>query len=212
MSAGIVVIGAGGHAKVCIESLVAAGGQVDVCVGGPEESGTCVDVPVLNGDDHLARLYKDGYRQAFPAVGDNARRVRLAAEVQALGFELVDAIHPRATVSRSASLGLGVAVMAGAVINAETRIGDLSIVNTGATVDHDCVIGTAVHIAPNSALAGNVTVGDGTFMGIGCRAVPGCTIGSWAIIGAGAVVVHDLADGVTAVGVPARPFERRSVP
>lgn len=212
MSPGIVVIGAGGHAKVCIESLLAAGRRVDVCVGGPGSSGTCAGVPVLPGDEHLERLYRSGHRQAFPAIGDNARRVRLAADVRGIGYELVNAVHPRATISTSARLGSGVAVMAGAVINAEAIVGDLAIVNTGATVDHDCVVGLAAHIAPGSALAGNVTVGEGTFMGIGCRAVPERTIGSWSVVGAGAVVVHDLGDRVTAVGVPARPLESRIAP
>lgn len=212
MSDGIVVVGGGGHAKVCIESLLAAGARVDYCVGAPGSSGTCAGVPVLPGDEHLERLAREGYRRAFPAIGDNARRVRLAGDVRTLGYELVNAVHPRATVSSSARLGAGVAVMAGAVVNAEASIGDLAIINTGATVDHDCVIGLAAHVAPNSALAGNVTIGEGTFMGIGCRAVPERTIGSWSIVGAGAVVVHDLGDHITAVGVPARPLDRRSAP
>jgi UDP-perosamine 4-acetyltransferase len=94
--------------------------------------------------------------------------------------------------------------MAGVVINAESVIADLVIVNTGATIDHDCVIGLAAHIAPQSGLAGNVTVGSETFIGIGTKVIPGVCIGEHVMIGAGGVVISDLPDGVTAVGVPVR--------
>ncbi|NUT00772.1 MAG: hexapeptide transferase, partial [Sphingomonas sp.] len=70
--------------------------------------------------------------------------------------------------------------------------------------DHDCDIGRAAHIAPGCALAGCVTVGDRTFLGAGTSVIPGVTIGEDSMIGAGSVVVRDLPDRVTALGVPAR--------
>jgi UDP-perosamine 4-acetyltransferase len=95
--------------------------------------------------------------------------------------------------------------MAGAVVNADSIIDDLAIINTGATVDHDCRVGRAVHIGPQCALAGNVVVGAGSFLGVGCKLIPGVRIGEHATVAAGAVVVSDIADGVTAMGVPAKP-------
>lgn len=203
MMRGIVIVGAGGHAKVCIEILQAMGQRVAVCVGSADSEPRCVDVPVLQGDDHLARLHADGHRRAFVALGSNQARERLMRLVDRLGFDLVNAVSPASVVSPSARLGRGVAVMPGAVINAEAVIGDGSIVNTGATVDHDCRIGKCVHIAPQSALAGNVHVGDHAFLGIGSKVIPGIRIGDGATIGAGGVVISDVAPGVVAVGVPA---------
>lgn len=205
----VVVIGSGGHAKVCIELLRAMGKRVAFCIGGPEATGTCLGVPVLGGDEHLERLRSDGFMTTFVAIGDNALRQRLAASAVAQGFELVNAISPRAVVSPSARLGVGIAIMEGVVVNAETEISDLAIINTGATVDHDCRIGRSVHIAPQCGLAGNVIVGDRTFLGVGCSVVPEQTIGTDAIIGAGSVVITDLPDSVTAVGVPARVIKSR---
>jgi UDP-perosamine 4-acetyltransferase len=200
----IVVVGAGGHAKVCIELLVAMGELVAFCVGGTDAAGVCVGVPILAGDLHLARLRGEGYSRVFIAIGNNRLRERLAADAIAMGYELVSAVSPHAVISPSARLGAGVAVMAGCVINAEAEIGDLAIINTGATIDHDCRIGTAAHIAPQSALAGNVVVGRTSFLGIGCNVIPERTIGQRVIIGAGSVVISDIGDDVTAVGVPAR--------
>jgi UDP-perosamine 4-acetyltransferase len=200
----IIIVGAGGHAKVCIELLQAMGETILCCVGASDSGTTCLGLPVLHGDHHLARLRDEGHRRAFVALGPNRLRARLGQHVQELGYELVNAISPHAVVSPSASLGVGIAIMAGAVINAEAHIGDLAIINTGATVDHDCRIGPAVHLAPQCALAGNVSVGAGTFLGVGCKVIPEIEIGEQSVVGAGAVVVRPLPSNVKAMGVPAR--------
>lgn len=204
MNKDIVIIGSSGHAKVCIELLRAMGETVGYCIGAPDAGTDCIGVPVLAGDEHLARLRMLGYGRIFVAIGANQLRRRLADMARGLGYELVNAISPLAAVSPSARFGAGVAVMAGAVVNADVIVGDLAIVNTAATVDHDCVLGTAVHLAPQCALAGNVTIGNGAFLGIGCKVVPHVTIGDNATLGAGAVVIGNIDADRTAVGVPAR--------
>lgn len=204
MNDSVIVIGDSGHAKVCIELLHAMGRRVAFCVGVSDGPVTCVGVPVLKGDDHLVTLRTQGYSEVFIAIGLNGVRQRLADNTQALGYRLVNAISPHAVVSPSARLGIGIAVMAGAVVNAETVIEDLAIINTGACIDHDCRIGRAVHIAPQCGLAGNVTIGAGSFLGIGCKVIPGVRIGERVTIGAGGVVVSDMAPGTRAVGVPAK--------
>lgn len=200
----IIVVGAGGHAKVCIELLRAMGEQVAYCVGSADSAPACVGVPVLCGDEHLALLREQGYGRIFIALGSNKLRLKLAAVATGLGYELVNAVSPHAVVSPSARLGAGIAVMAGAVINAEASIGDLAIINTGTSIDHDCVIGAGAHIAPQGALAGNVRVGAASFLGVGCKVIPEMRIGDNVTVGAGAVVVRDIGDGATAVGVPAK--------
>lgn len=199
-----MVIGAGGHAKVVIDSLNAMNEQILCCVGAVDSPDKCGGVDVLKGDHHLEALRRQGYDRAFVAIGSNQRRSEVAARVGTLGFQMVNALHPGAIVSSSVRLGAGIAIMAGAVVNAEAEIDDLAIINTGATVDHDCRIGRAVHVGPQCALAGNVTVGDGAFLGIGTVVIPGIAIGRDAIVGAGAVVVADIPAGAKVAGVPAR--------
>jgi acetyltransferase EpsM len=84
------------------------------------------------------------------------------------------------------------------------------IINSSAVVEHECRIGDFAHVSSASALAGNVTVGEGAFLGVGARVLPGRRVGAWATVGAGAVVVDDVPDGLTVVGVPARPLVRRA--
>ena len=66
------------------------------------------------------------------------------------------------------------------------------------------MVGDYCHIVPHATLCGQVHVGEGTIMGVGSYAIPCVHIGCWSTIGAGAAVVKDIPDGVTAVGVPAR--------
>lgn len=89
-------------------------------------------------------------------------------------------------------------VSAGAVVQPDAVIGDHVIVNTGATVA----------LAPGVRLAGSVHVGEGAFLGIGSAVGPGVRIGRWTTPGSRAVAIRDVADGVVAVGVPARALER----
>lgn len=204
MSPGVVVLGAGGHAKVVIELLLASGHVVDYCIANDNASVKCLGVEVLKGDHHLVRLFAEGHRQVFPAIGANALRERLARQAVDVGYRLVNAISPHAIVSPSATIGYGVAIMGGAVINAEARIDDLAIINTGATVDHDCHIGTCAHIAPQCTLAGNVVIGRLAFLGAGTVVIPEVTIGDQAVIGAGSVVLADIPEFAVAVGHPAK--------
>lgn len=199
----VIVLGAGGHAKVIIEILEEREQfEIAGCVS-RRPGGEVLGVPILGDDGILPALYAQGVRKVFVAIGENRARRGAMERAVAAGFELINAVSRHSVVSPRARLGSGVAIMPGAVVNVMSRIGDGAIVNTGATVDHDCDIGQWVHIAPGTNLAGGVTIGEGVFLGIGSRVLPGISVGSWTTVGAGAVVVADLPGGVTAMGVPA---------
>lgn len=202
---GLVVLGGGGHAKVVIETLRDQGlydivGFLDRESAGDEVIG----VKRLGDDAALPSLLESGVTHAFPAVGSNRVRVRLGLAARDAGFRIATAVSPFAYVSRTATIGHGVLVVAGAVVNAEAQIGDFAVINTNASVDHDGRIGNGAHVAPGCALAGCVTVGELTLVGVGSTVLPDVAIGANAIIGGGSCVVSDIPAGVTAFGVPAR--------
>ena len=204
----VLVLGAGGHAKVVIELLRACGFEIAGVLDADTSPRTVLGAPLLGSDAELGRLRGEGLAQAFVALGANAVRARVAGQVRAQGYRLVNAIHPGAALSPSLVLGEGVAIMAGACLNAEARVGDLAIVNTNACIDHDGDLGEACHVAPGCALAGNVSVGARAFLGAGCTAIPGVSVGADTTVGAGSVIVRDLPAGVVAYGSPARVVRR----
>jgi sugar O-acyltransferase (sialic acid O-acetyltransferase NeuD family) len=196
----MVVLGAGGHAKVVVATLLAAGCEVSgVFADDWEERGDeLLGVPVRGA---LRDALDAGARGAVVAIGDNAARKRIA---EGLELPWATVVHPWACVERDVALGPGTVVFAGAVIQPGSQIGAHVIVNTGARIDHDARIGDFSHIAPGCTLAGNVELRSGVFMGAGSTVIPGVKVGAWSTVGAGAAVVAEVPAGVIAVGVPAR--------
>jgi UDP-perosamine 4-acetyltransferase len=204
----VVVVGAGGHAKVVIELIVASAKYRIVGLVDNGRSGATRGIPVIGTDDDLPRLRQSGIERAFVALGDNRRRLKIGRQLQKLGFEIINAISPSAVISPSARLGTGIAIMSAAVVNADCCIEDFAIINTGVIIDHDGQIGEASHIAPGCALAGTIKVGRLAFLGTGTSVIPGISIGEEAVVGAGACLISDVPPRMLAVGVPARVLKR----
>jgi sugar O-acyltransferase (sialic acid O-acetyltransferase NeuD family) len=138
------------------------------------------------------------------AVGDATLRLILLEGLKRDGLPLVSVVHPFSSVSSHVKIGGGSVVLAGACINFGAVLGEGVIVNTGATVDHDCVLSDGVHICPGAHIAGEVVIGPRTWIGIGSAIKQCLNIGKDVTTGAGAVVIADVPDAVTVIGIPAR--------
>ena len=95
-------------------------------------------------------------------------------------------------------------MLAQALVVADSRLGDVCIVNHKASVDHECILGNGVHLAPGATVCGCVTIGNNVMIGAGSVVLPRLKIGSDALIGAGAVVTKDVPAGSIVVGNPGR--------
>ena len=206
----LLIIGAGGHGSVVLDIMLAAGvyrpiGFIDA---DPAQTGKVIaGVPVLGPMNLLPKL-KQKARFAIVAIGDNRARVSYAVKLRQAGFEMVNAIHPTAVVSATATIGNNVVMAAGAIVSTSARIGDSVLINTGAIVDHECEIGDGVHLGTGCRLGGRVRIAAGAFVGIGACVIQCLRVGEEAIVGAGAVVIRDVADQDTVIGVPARSMQR----
>jgi sugar O-acyltransferase (sialic acid O-acetyltransferase NeuD family) len=206
----VVVIGSGGHAREVLQILLS---RADA-TGGIEPLGfvdedaaahgrTLDGFPVLGGWEWLEGADRD-HVSVVVAVGTPVACERLAGRARLLGLRIARAVSPQAWVASTATLGEGAIVFPGAVVNTQARVGDHVTLNVAATVSHDSRIGAFTIVGPGAHIAGNVTLGDGCFVGMGANLIHGVRVGAGSVIGAGAVVLDDVPERVTVVGVPAR--------
>ena len=194
----LVIIGAGGHGRVCAEAASMIGYDDIVFLDDRLIDG----LNVIDSTNNFSKYIADSV--FFVAIGDNGIRADYISRIKESGGRLIKICHPRSVVSLSAEIGAGTVVMAGAVVQADARIGEGVIINTCSSVDHDCVIGNYSHIAVGARLAGAVRLGEYVFAGANCAVSNNLSITDNCIIGAGTAVIRDLTKSGTYVGVPAR--------
>ena len=204
----ILVLGAGGHAKVVIDALQAAEADILGAVDAdPAIHGTRVlGVPILGGDDVVQDHAPDtvvlvnGVGSTEPA----SHRKDLYQQFRDAGYTFAPVIHPSAVIGGEVEIADAVQILAGAVVQPGCRIGANTIINFRASVDHDCTIGEHVHIAPCAGLSGGVILGDDGFIGAGATVIQYLSVGAGALVAAGATVVSDIPPGTRVAGVPAK--------
>ena len=200
-----VVLGGGGHAKVVIDTLLAGQHQVVGFTSPETEVDLILGVERVGGDDALSR-YAAGeivLANGLGSVGSSDRRRELFLRFSGQDYSFPPIVHPSAVVASSVSLGSGVQVLAGAVVQPGCRICENVILNTRSSLDHDCTVGAHAHVAPGATLSGGIRVGEGAHIGTGASVIQGVTVGERSVVGAGAAVIRDVPAGRTVVGVPA---------
>jgi sugar O-acyltransferase (sialic acid O-acetyltransferase NeuD family) len=206
----IIIIGAGGHAKVLADAILACGRTIlgftsidyQECNVEPVVAGLTV-----LGTDEILRNYTPTQIDLVNGLGgidSSGLRRRVQERLEAEGWRFVSVRHPSAVVSPHAELDVGVQLLALSVIHAGSRIGKGAIVNTSAVVEHDSVLESYVHLAPRSLVCGATYVGVNSHVGAGAVILQGIKVGAETVVGAGAVVVRDFIGRGTVVGVPAR--------
>jgi UDP-perosamine 4-acetyltransferase len=204
----LILVGAGGHARVLLSTLLLGGRRVIGFVDPDMERGSLLGIPHIGGDEAVS-TYDPGEVLLVNGIGSVAavsNRLRVYEYFRNGGYSFATVIHPSAVIAPEAELADGVQIMAGAVLQTGCIAEENSIINTGARVDHDCLIRAHAHVAPGAVLSGNVHVGRRAHVGAGVTVIQGVHIGDDSIVGAGAVVVSDVPPSCTVVGVPARPI------
>ena len=194
----LILIGAGGHARSCIDVIEQEGCfQIAGLVGLSEQKDikcTYYDYSVIGSDKDLCKLAKL-YRYALIAVGQiqtSEQRILLYQKALKLGFQLPTIIAPTAHVSRHSSIGYGTIIMHSAIVNAGARIGNNCIINSRSLIEHDAKVEDHCHISTGAIINGGVSVGSGSFIGSGSIIKQGVTIGRECQVGMGLGVRHDM--------------------
>ena len=139
------------------------------------------------------------------AIGNQHGYLRSSISIKLTSFGLkpINIISQYAVIDKTAELGVGLQIMPGSNVHKFTKINNYSILNTSSTVDHECSIGTGVHVMGSAALAGDITVENYVSVGTNATILPSILIGEHAQIGAGSVVLKNVAQRSVMVGVPA---------
>lgn len=197
----LVIIGSGGQGLVAFEAAKSLNIYDEILIlDNPTKLPTPVKV------DYSLEKLDDFIRShlVFVALIDNFKRMKKVNELINKGFRFVNLIHRSSVVSTSAKLGVNIFIGPLSNINAGSIINDGTIINSAVSVDHNCEIGEFCHLAPGVIMAGNVTLGNLSFIGTNATVINNLKITSGVVIGAGAVVLKDLEEPATYLGVPAK--------
>jgi len=205
----LVIIGAGGLGRELID-LVEAVNAVErrfqllgfVDDGSPDEAllqrrGTRLLGPIRE----LARI------DAVYVIGIGAPTARKAIDelMTGTGRRAATLVHPSAVVGGENRLGEGTVICSHVSVTTNVSTGRHVQLHVNCTVGHDAALASYVTVLPGATVAGRVVLEEGVTVGTNAAVIQGIRVGALAIVGAGAAVVRDVAAGVTAVGVPARP-------
>ena len=202
--ANLILIGAGGHARSCIDTIEQEGSyKIAGLVGLVQEVGSKqFGYQVLAPDSELIELANQ-YPYALIAVGQiitAEHRIRLYQQALDVGFKLPQVVAPTAYVSPHATIGAGTIIMHGAIINAGAVIGNNCIINTRALIEHDAHVADHCHISTGAILNGDTSIGRGSFIGSGTIIKEGLSIGANSLVGMGLSIRKGLIENSKRLG------------
>lgn len=214
MNRPIILLGAGGHAKV-LKDIMETSAMVILGVADVDSMQATLNFPGyqwLGGEKDVLKIPPESVFlvNGLGSIGTSNRRFTIYNDYKNCHYTFKSLIHSSAVVSINSKISEGVQVMAGAIIQPGSVIGNNVIVNTRVSVDHDCIIEDHVHLAPGVTLSGGITIGAGSHIGTGASVIQGIAIGKNCLVGAGAVVIHDIPDNAVVMGVPGKVTKYRS--
>ncbi|PCR89011.1 acetyltransferase [Natrinema ejinorense] len=201
---------AGEQAAVVLDILRRCGTSDEIVLLDDDANrhGTALDgIEIVGGGDKLGELDPSHTAVLVTFGARQGVRVALARRVTEHGFDFFNAVDPEATVSATATIGVGVTINALTYVGPNVTVDDHVLVDSNVTVSHDCRLSEGATIAPDATLAGGVRVQQGAFVGAGATIRDHVTVGANATVGAGAVVAENVSSEETVVGVPATPLE-----
>jgi len=209
MKMDLILIGDGEHASVVLEAALSGKTPSWNVLGylSPEGNGTNFNknCPRLGVDEDIPRLLEKYPNAKFIcALGKNEQRRKIVAGLKLPSEKYATIIHREAFLAGDSFIAEGTVVLRRAALQPGAKIGKHCIVNTGSIIEHDVIVGDFSHVAPGVITGGGVKIGCGCFIGIGAKIRDHICLGENVIVGIGSVVVTDIGDGETVVGIPAR--------
>ncbi len=211
----LVIVGSGGFGREVLQLVLDINAQeptfelLGFLDDNPGDAGAIqrLGSQVLGGSDALSGLAA----AIVIAIAAPVARRRIDERARALGLEAARLVHPWASVGASVLTGEGVVVGAGSRLTTSVIVGRHAHVNVNCTIGHDAVLEPFVTVFPGVHVSGRCVIEEGAILGTGSVLLPGVRVGRGAEVGAGAIVVRDVAPGAIVVAPAGRPTLRGAV-
>lgn len=199
----LIIMGASGQGKVVADIACKMNGWKTISfLDDNEQLKSCLDFEIIGKLDD-SKLYLET-ADFFVAIGNNKLREKIMTGLSNNGATIAKLVHPNTTIAKDVTIDEGTVIMPGVCINSSTHIGKGCIINTHATIEHDNSIGDFVHISPNATLCGTVKVGNYSHIGASSTLKNNIEICAEVTVGLGGVVVKDIDEKGTYIGIPVR--------
>jgi sugar O-acyltransferase (sialic acid O-acetyltransferase NeuD family) len=204
----MVIIGAGGFAIQLVDTLLETHQNKELIFFdnlNKDKSILFLDrFKIINTELEVRDLFNFDSKFVL-GIGNPKKRELMSKSFTSLGGSLTSIISTKSYIGNfNVKIGNGVTILRSVIIDSNVTLGDGVLINHGAIITHDVRIGNFTEISPGVKVLGNVQIGHGCFLGTNSTILPKVIIGNNVKIGAGAVVINDVPDDVTLVGVPAK--------
>jgi sugar O-acyltransferase (sialic acid O-acetyltransferase NeuD family) len=211
----IIIIGASDHCRYTIDIIETERKFkiIGILDKNLEKGSSYGGYPVLGYLDVLLDKSNKGniLNHGIVAIGDNYTRKKLVQQILEINpnFKFINAIHPSVIIGKEVQIGVGCVMMAGVIINNNSKIGNHCFLATKASLDHDSTILDFSSLSPGVTTGGRVFVGECTAIGIGATILHYKSIGHNCVIGGSSLVNMDIRDNYIAFGVPVKEIKPR---
>ncbi|ATW26956.1 acetyltransferase [Candidatus Formimonas warabiya] len=172
----------------------------------PEKHGTLInDTKVLGGFNWFEKKRKK--ISVVCAIGNARDKYAVINKSLLYRVDYPNLIHPTVKMNKYMEIGYGNIICWNSFISVNTKIGNYVTISPGCGIGHDAIIDDYSTLYWDITLSGNVWICRGCEIGSKAVVIPKKIVGKWSIIGAGAVVINNLPENCTAVGVPAKPIK-----
>jgi len=190
----IVLIGAGGHAKTCVDVIEQEKKfKISFLLDKQIKKKKLFKYNIIKEEKFTNSKKKIKY--IFIAIGqikDSKIRETKFNKFKKLGYSFPIIKSPNAYVSKNSNIKEGTLIAHGCIINSGVDVGHNTIINNRVLLDHDVSVGNNSHISTGAIINGNVKIGSNTFIGSGTIIRENVTIGKNCIIGAGLIIKKDI--------------------
>lgn len=209
----VIIFGTAGNCIDILEAIedveTSAGVRPLRCVGflddDPSQLGIAIrGLPVLGGIAEARRYTGHLFINGIGSPRSYLDRKSIIARAGVRDEDFVTVVHPSSFLSRSATLGHGIAILPNVTIASNARIGNHVTILPGTVVNHDAKLGPYCCIASGVCVSGAVEIGSSCYLGSNCAIMEGVSIGEGSMVGMGTIVRRDVPPGTVVVGNPAR--------